>query len=45
MAIARVHVPALGFNFYNYLSLLRKDGNWRIVSKVFDDVPAGSGEG
>jgi hypothetical protein len=41
MAIARVHVPALGFNFYNYLTLLRKGGSWRIVSKVFDDVPAG----
>jgi hypothetical protein len=41
MAMARVHVPALGFNFYNYLSLLRKGGSWRIVSKVFDDVPAG----
>lgn len=41
MAVARVHVPALGFNFYNYLSLLRKGGSWKIVSKVFDDVPAG----
>jgi hypothetical protein len=41
MAMARVHVPALGFNFYNYLTLLRKGGSWRIVSKVFDDVPAG----
>jgi hypothetical protein len=41
MAIAKVHVPALGFNFYNYLTLLRKGGAWRIVSKVFDDVPSG----
>lgn len=41
MAVARVHVPALGFNFYNYLTLLRKGGSWRIVGKVFDDVPAG----
>jgi hypothetical protein len=44
MAIAKVYVPALGFNFYNYLSLLRKGGSWRIVSKVFDDVPAGPEE-
>jgi hypothetical protein len=41
MAIAKVHVPALGFNFYNYLTLLRRGGGWRIVSKVFDDVPTG----
>jgi hypothetical protein len=44
MAIAKVYVPALGFNFYNYLSLLCKGGSWRIVSKVFDDVPAGPEE-
>jgi len=44
MATAKVHVPALGFNFYNYLSLLRKGGSWRIVSKVFDDVPSGPAE-
>jgi hypothetical protein len=45
MAVARVHVPALGFNFYNYLSLLRRGGSWRIVSKVFDDIPVASVEG
>jgi hypothetical protein len=35
IAMAKVHVPALGFDFYNYLSLLRKDGAWVIVNKVF----------
>jgi hypothetical protein len=35
MASARVHVPALGFDFYNVLSLLRKDGAQVIVNKVF----------
>lgn len=39
IAMAKVHVPALGFNFYNYLSLVRKGGRWLIVNKVFDDVP------
>lgn len=39
IAMAKVHVPAHGFNFYNYLSLVRQGGHWIIVSKVFDDVP------
>lgn len=40
MAHAKVHVPALGFNYYNYLTLLRREGGWVIVNKVFADVPA-----
>lgn len=39
MAMAKVHVPALGFNFYNYLTLVRQGGRWIIANKVFDDVP------
>jgi hypothetical protein len=39
IAVAKVHVPALGFNYYNYLSLVRQDGRWVIVNKIFDDVP------
>ena len=39
IAMARVHVPALGFNYVNYLSLVRWQGRWVIVNKVFDDVP------
>lgn len=39
IASARVHVPARGFNFYNYLTLLRRDGVWVIVNKTFADVP------
>lgn len=41
IAMARVHVPALGFNYVNYLSLVRWQGRWVIVNKVFLDVPAG----
>jgi hypothetical protein len=40
IAMARVHVPALGFDYVNYLSLVRREGRWVIVNKVFTDVPA-----
>lgn len=39
IAMAKVHVPAHGFNYYNYLSLVRNDGVWVIVNKLFFDVP------
>jgi hypothetical protein len=39
IATAKVHVPAHGFNYVNYLSLARYDGVWVIVNKVFCDVP------
>jgi hypothetical protein len=39
IATARVHVPALGFNYVNYLSFVRWQGRWVIVNKVFTDVP------
>ncbi|WP_020653061.1 nuclear transport factor 2 family protein [Massilia niastensis] len=39
IATAKVHVPALGFNYYNHLTLVREDGIWVIVNKVFADVP------
>jgi hypothetical protein len=39
IAMARVHVPALGFNYVNYLSLVRWEGRWVIVNKVFTDMP------
>jgi len=40
IAMARVHVPALGFDYVNYLSLVRWEGRWVIVNKVFTDLPA-----
>lgn len=40
IASAKVHVPARGFNYYNYLSLVKRDGIWVIVNKIFSDVPA-----
>ncbi|MFS2024619.1 nuclear transport factor 2 family protein [Massilia sp. CT11-137] len=39
IAMARVHVPALGFDYVNYLSFVRREGRWAIVNKVFTEVP------
>ena len=39
IAMARVHVPALGFNYVNYLSFVRWQGRWVIVNKVFAEMP------
>jgi hypothetical protein len=38
IAIAKVHVPMLGFNYYDYLSFSTIDGEWKIVNKVFTHV-------
>jgi hypothetical protein len=39
MACATVHCPILGHNYYDTLSLLRENGQWRIVNKTFTDQP------
>lgn len=38
VALAKVHVPMLGYNYYDYLSLLQVDQQWRIVAKLFAHV-------
>lgn len=38
IAIAKVHVPMLGYNYYDYLSLSQIDAEWKIVSKIFTHV-------
>lgn len=38
VAIAKVHVPMLGFNYYDYLSLSKIGEEWKIVNKVFTHV-------
>ncbi|MTI31265.1 nuclear transport factor 2 family protein [Xanthovirga aplysinae] len=38
MAIAKLHVPMLGFNYYDFISLAKVDGNWKIVNKLFTHV-------
>ncbi len=34
-AIAKLHVPMLGYDYYDYLSLTVTEGKWRIVHKLF----------
>ena len=38
VALAKVHLPMLGFNYYDYLSLCVIEGEWKIVNKVFSHV-------
>jgi hypothetical protein len=38
MASAKVHVPMLGSNFYNFLSMLKRNGRWAIVNKLYAHV-------
>ena len=40
IAMAKLSVPMLGFNYVDYLSLVKLDGRWCIVGKVLSDVPA-----
>ena len=38
IAMAKLHVPMLGHNYYDYLSLTKIDGDWKIVNKIFTHV-------
>lgn len=38
VAIAKLHLPMLGYNYYDYLSLSVVDGSWKIVNKIFTHV-------
>lgn len=38
-AMAKVSCPLLGRQFIDYLGLLKEDGGWRIVSKLYADNP------
>lgn len=37
-AMVKLHVPMLGFNYYDYLSLFKIQGKWKIVNKLFAHV-------
>lgn len=39
IAFAKVHCPMFDYNYTDYLSLVREAGQWRIVNKLFTDVP------
>ncbi|MBA6316917.1 nuclear transport factor 2 family protein [Cellulophaga baltica] len=38
IAMVKLHVPMLGFNYYDYLSLFKINGEWKIVNKLFTNV-------
>ncbi|MEW7278511.1 nuclear transport factor 2 family protein [Aquimarina sp. 2201CG1-2-11] len=38
IAMVKVHMPMLGYNYYDYLSLFKRNDAWEIVNKVFIHV-------
>jgi hypothetical protein len=38
IAVAKVNCPMLGFNYIDYLTVVRLDGKWLIVSKTLTHV-------
>jgi ferredoxin-fold anticodon binding domain-containing protein len=38
IAMAKLHVPMLEYNYYDYLSLAKIDKDWKIVNKLFTHV-------
>ncbi|WP_350284768.1 nuclear transport factor 2 family protein [uncultured Croceitalea sp.] len=38
IAMVKLHVPILGYNYYDYLSLTKINKDWKIVNKVFAHV-------
>ncbi|WP_303316634.1 nuclear transport factor 2 family protein [Flavivirga abyssicola] len=38
IAMAKVHVPMLGYNYHDYLSLTKIKDEWKIVNKIFTHV-------
>lgn len=38
VAMAQVHVPIFRYNYYDFLSLNKMKGTWKIVNKVFSHV-------
>lgn len=38
VATAKLHVPMLGYNYYDYLSLIWLNEEWKIVNKLFVHV-------
>ncbi|EPA0452308.1 nuclear transport factor 2 family protein [Vibrio fluvialis] len=37
-AMAKIHCPLFSFDYIDFLGLLKEDGQWRIVSKMYTDV-------
>jgi len=37
-AMAKIHCPLFDFNYIDFLGLLKEDGQWRIVTKMYTDI-------
>jgi len=37
-AMAKLHCPLFDFNYIDFIGLLKEEGEWRIVSKMYVDV-------
>ncbi|NOU52170.1 nuclear transport factor 2 family protein [Pseudoalteromonas sp. JBTF-M23] len=37
-AMVKVHCPLFSFNYVDFLGLLKEDGNWLIVNKMYTNV-------
>lgn len=38
IAYIKLHVPMLGYNYYDYISMHRINGQWQIVHKMFTNL-------
>lgn len=38
IAYIKLHVPMLGYNYYDYISMSKIHGEWLIVNKMFTNV-------
>ncbi len=37
-AMAKIHCPLFDFNYIDFLGLLKEEGKWRIVNKMYSDI-------
>lgn len=37
-AMAKIHCPLFDFNYIDFLGLLKEEGKWQIVTKMYTDV-------
>ncbi|ULQ56914.1 nuclear transport factor 2 family protein [Flavihumibacter rivuli] len=38
IAYAKLHVPMLGYNYHDFISMNKIDGRWMIVNKLFTNI-------
>ena len=38
IAMVKLHVPMLGYNYYDYVSLAKINDEWKIVNKLFTHI-------